>query len=123
MPIQINEENGGKFIAVHVSGKIVKEDYEKLFPKFERLARAYQKLGILYEMSDFHRWDLVSLYEGKVLKIQCSDIFKHVERCAMVGNKNWQEVMTTLCNPFTKVEIPYFDLRNIASTRKWLEEA
>jgi hypothetical protein len=28
MPIQLNEENGGKIPAVHVSGKLAKADYE-----------------------------------------------------------------------------------------------
>ncbi len=28
MPIQLNEENGGKLINVHVSGKLEKADYE-----------------------------------------------------------------------------------------------
>ena len=32
MPIQLNEENGGKVLAVHVSGKLVKADYEHFVP-------------------------------------------------------------------------------------------
>ena len=37
MPIQLNEENGGKMLVVHVSGKLVKADYEHFVPEFERL--------------------------------------------------------------------------------------
>jgi hypothetical protein len=37
MPIRLNEENGGKVLAVHVSGKLVKADYEQVVPEFERL--------------------------------------------------------------------------------------
>ena len=122
MPIQLKEENGGKIIVVRVSGKLVNEDYEKLLPEFERLSCASEKLRILYEMSDFHGWDLGALYEGAVLKIQHFDLIKNIERCAMVGDKKWQEVMTALCKPFTKSEIRYFDLNDIASARKWLEE-
>jgi len=39
MPIQLSEENGGTVIAVHVSGKRVKADYEHFVPEFERLVR------------------------------------------------------------------------------------
>ena len=28
MPIQLNEENGGKILVVHVSGKLAKADYD-----------------------------------------------------------------------------------------------
>ena len=36
MPIQLNEENGGKVLIVHVSGKVIKADYEHFVPEFER---------------------------------------------------------------------------------------
>ena len=32
MPIQLNEENGGKVLIVHVSGKVIKADYSTLCP-------------------------------------------------------------------------------------------
>ena len=32
MPIQLNEENGGKLLVVHVSGKLAKADYEHFVP-------------------------------------------------------------------------------------------
>jgi len=32
MPIQLNEENGGKILVVHVSGKLVKQITSTLFP-------------------------------------------------------------------------------------------
>ena len=30
MPIQLNEENGGKLLILHISGKLVKADYGTL---------------------------------------------------------------------------------------------
>ena len=40
MPIQLNGEAGGKVLAVHVSGKLAKADYEHFVPEFERLIRS-----------------------------------------------------------------------------------
>jgi len=40
MSIQLNEENGGKVIIVHVSGKLAKADYEHFVPEVERLVRS-----------------------------------------------------------------------------------
>ncbi len=45
MPIQLKEENGGKLINVHVSGKLEKADYEHFVPEFERLARQHGKIA------------------------------------------------------------------------------
>jgi hypothetical protein len=36
MPIQFNEENDGKALVVHVSGKMVKADYHKLLDAHHR---------------------------------------------------------------------------------------
>jgi len=41
MTIQLNEEYGGKVLAVHVSGKLAKSDYEQFVPEFERLVRQH----------------------------------------------------------------------------------
>ena len=41
MSIKLNEENGGKVLEVHVSGKLVKADYEHFVPEFERLIRQH----------------------------------------------------------------------------------
>jgi len=49
MTIQLNEENGGKMLAIHVSGKLEKTDYEHFVPEFERLVRQHGKLRILFD--------------------------------------------------------------------------
>ena len=32
MPIQLKEENGGKILVIHISGKLVKADYGHFVP-------------------------------------------------------------------------------------------
>jgi len=39
-----------------------------------------------------------------------------------VGEKKWQEWMTTVCRPFTRAEIRYFDHAAAAEARAWLEK-
>ena len=63
MPIQLNEENGGKLLAVHVSGKLAKADYEHFVPEFERLVRQHGKLRVLFDMTGFHGWEAGALWE------------------------------------------------------------
>ena len=61
MPIQLNAESGGKLLAVSVSGKLEKSDYEHLEPVFERLVRNHGKLRVLFDMTDFHGWEAGAL--------------------------------------------------------------
>jgi hypothetical protein len=50
MPIQLNEEDGGKLLAVHVNGKLTKAENQQLVPEFKRLVRQHGKLRIFFNM-------------------------------------------------------------------------
>jgi hypothetical protein len=120
MSIQLNEENGGKVLAVHVSGKLEKADYERFVPEFERLIRQHGKLRVLFEMSAFHGWQSGALWEDTKFAI---NHFGDIERLAMVGESRWQRGMAIFCKPFTKASVRYFDHAEAAEARKWLDEA
>ena len=120
MPIQLNEENGGKMLVVHVSRKLAAADYEHFVPEFERLVREHGKVSVLFNMTGFHGWEAGALWEDTKFA------FKHfadIERLAMVGEKRWQHGMATFCKPFTKATIRYFDHADAAEARKWLGES
>ena len=120
MPIQLKVENEGKTISVHVSGKLVADDYEHLVPEFDRLVGVHGKLRVLFDMADFHGWTPGALWEDTKFAMHH---FGNIERLAMVGDKKWEHGMATFCKPFTKATIRYFNHSAEAEARKWLEEA
>ena len=119
MPIQLKEENGGKIIAVHVSGKLTKADYEHFVPEFECQIQKHGRLCVLFDMSGLQGWDAGAAWEDCKFGIAH---FADIERLAMVGERKWQEVMATLCKPFTKAKVRYFDHAQAAEAVKWLDE-
>ena len=120
MPIQLKQESGGRILVVHVSGKLVKEDYAHFVPEFERLLREHGKLRLLFDMTGFHGWEAGAAWEDFKFGVAH---FADIERLAMVGEKKWQQGMATFCKPFTKATIRYFDHIDIAGARKWLGES
>jgi len=120
MTIQLNEENNGKLLAVHVSGKLVKADYAQFVPEVERLIRQHGKLRMLFDMTGFHGWDASAAWEDFKFGVEH---YADIERLAMVGEKQWQHGMATFCKPFTKAKVRYFDHADAAEARKWLDEA
>jgi hypothetical protein len=142
MPILLNEEDGGKVLIVHVSGKLTKADYHHFAPKFERLVRHHGKLRVLFDMTDFHGWEDGALRENIKFDLK---YFGDIERIAMVGEKKWQHGVAdvALClrmdvmvgeetwqhglamffTPFTVATLRYFDQADAAEARKWLGEA
>jgi hypothetical protein len=120
MSIKLNEENGGKVLVVHVSGKLVKADYEHFVPEFERLVRQNGKLSVLFDMTGLHEWEAAAMWEDTKFAIKH---FADIDKLAMVGEKKWQHGMVTFCKPFTKATVRYFDHADSAAARKWLAEA
>jgi hypothetical protein len=41
MSIQLDEEDDGRVLVIHVSGKLKKEDYEHFVPEVERLVQQH----------------------------------------------------------------------------------
>jgi hypothetical protein len=117
MPIQLNEEDGGKMLVVHVGGKLAKANYEHFVPEFERLVQQHGKLRVLFDMTGFHGWEGGALWEDIKFDVKH---FADIERLAMVGEKKWQQGMATFCKPFTTATIRYFDHADAAEARKWL---
>ncbi len=117
MSTQTNEENYGKVLAVYVSGKLTKEDYDKFLPEMEKLINIHGKLRVLFVMTNFAGWELSALWEDIKFDIKH---FGDIERVAMVGEKKWQKELSLFCVPFAKAVVRYFDHSEASEARIWL---
>jgi SpoIIAA-like len=118
MPVDLREEAGGKILTVRLSGKLTKQDYERLGPEVERLIKQHKKIRILCELHDFHGWEAGALWED--LKFDLKH-FADIERLAIVGESRWEHGMAVFCKPFTTAKIRYFDSSKPAEARGWIE--
>jgi hypothetical protein len=118
MALELNELQQGKILNVKLSGKLHKDDYQHFVPLVERLIGQHGKIRIMVELHDFHGWDMAALWED--LKFDVKH-FKDIERLAIVGETKWEQGMATFCKPFTTADIRYFDVKDIAAARQWIE--
>jgi len=119
MPLLITPQTDKRILSVSVGGSLVKADYERFVPEFERLAGQHGKLRLLFEMVDFHGWTVGAAWED--IKFG----FKHfsdIDRIAMVGESKWQKGMAVFCQPFTRATVRYFDRGKATEARTWLGE-
>src|SRR5665213_3366137 len=99
---------------MHVTGCLVKADYEGLVAEFGRLAGEQGKLRVLFDMTGLHGWDAGAAWED--IKFD----FKHfadIDRLAIVGDAKWQEGMSWFFKPFTKATVRFFDHKNYDAAR------
>jgi hypothetical protein len=118
MPVELKEECGGRILEVHAMGKITRPDYEQFVPTFERLRRQHGKLRVLLQLHDFHGWTTGGLWED--IKFDAKH-FAHIERLAIVGEKQWQRGMAAFCKPFTTAKIRFYTPEQADGARQWLE--
>ena len=117
MGIELTQQDGGRVLEVHVSGKLTGDDYERLVPEVERLIGQHGRLRVLFDMHDFHGWTAGALWED--IKFDLKH-FRDIERLALVGERQWESGMATFCRPFTTATIRYFDRAQAEDARRWL---
>jgi hypothetical protein len=120
MTLEVKQEAGGKVIEVHITGKLAKEDYEHFAPIVEELIRDFGKINVLVSMHDFHGWTAGALWED--IKFDLKH-FRDIARLAIVGETKWEQGMATFCRPFTTAKIRYFDRKDEAAAKAWIESA
>jgi hypothetical protein len=119
MSVEMHEEAGGKIMTLKLSGKLMKEDYERFGPEVDRLIAQHGKIRLVVQMHDFHGWSMGALWED--VKFDWKH-FSHIERLALVGDRKWEAGMAVFCRPFTTAQIRYFDEAKLDEASRWIHE-
>jgi hypothetical protein len=119
MAVEVKHDAANEFLAVTASGKLSKADYEHFVPEVERLIAEHGKIRLLFQMKDFHGWEMGALWEDVKFDVKH---FKDIERLALVGDKKWEAGMAAFCKPFTTAKIKYFDVAQVEEAKSWLTE-
>ena len=117
MPIELQTEHEN-LLVVRASGKLTKDDYAALLPQVDRLIEEHYKISILFDMRDFHGWELAAAWEDTKFAFHH---FRDIERLAVVGEKPWQKVMAVVCKPFTRAEVRYYAHEQSEQAHQWLQ--
>ncbi len=120
MPVDLQEEAGGKILSLKLSGKLTKGDYERFTPEVERLIKQHGKVRIFCQMHDFHGWEMGALWQDVKFDMKH---FADVERLALVGESKWEAGMAAFCKPFTKATVRYFDVSKMDEAHTWIQGA
>ncbi|MCO8122934.1 STAS/SEC14 domain-containing protein [Stieleria sp. TO1_6] len=120
MSFSLTEVADRNILEVSVTGKLSKEAYEEFVPATEAAIAKYGKIRILFQMHDFHGWEMGAMWEDIKFDIKH---FADIERLAIVGESKWEKGMSVFCRPFTTAKIKYFDVADAQAARDWIHEA
>lgn len=106
-------------IAISVSGKIEKQDYEKLTPVIEKTERDNEKIRLYVEIGE-----LDGITWGALMK-DITTYFKHArnfKKVAVVGEGNYsEETWAKISNPFIKAEVKHFPKEEQVLAEEWIK--
>ena len=99
----------------HAGGKLTHEDYETFRDHIEEMVHEHGSVRVMLVLEDFHGWDFQAAWDDLKLALQYPGKF---DRCAILGDRSWQEWMIKLAKPFFRVK--YFDRGQREAAWRWL---
>ncbi len=117
--IEVEELYKGRLVKIVAAGKLTRNSYDTFTPELDRLIEAHGKIRMMFEMVEFEGWTLGAAWED--LKFGCKH-FNHIERIAIVGDRKWEKAMASVCKPFTRAKVRYFDVEELVVAREWIAE-
>jgi SpoIIAA-like len=116
--LTFQEKGSGNVLGVKVIGKLTHFDYQQLISKLETRIQKHGKIRVLVELEDCKGWDDpdAAWDDLKVWLNGRGDI----DRCAVVGERKWQERVIQLTWPFFTKH--YFDKAELEKAWQWVLE-
>ena len=108
-----------KVVGVKLSGKLHDDDYRRFVPMIESLLTAEGQVRLFVQFEDFQGWDMHAAWDDFKFALQHYSDF---ERIAMVGDRRWEQWLASVCKPFTKAKVKYFDHSEVDAAWNWLRE-
>ena len=88
-------------------------------PLIESILTAEGKVRLFVQFEEFQGWDMHAAWDDFKFALKHYSDF---ERIVMVGDRRWEKWMTSVCKPFTKAEVRYFDRADVDAAWTWLRE-
>jgi len=117
--VYVEEQFGGRVVKVIAAGKLTRNSYRSFTPELDSQVKKHGKIRLLFEMIEFDGWTMGAVWDD--LKFGCKH-FNHIERIAIVGDRKWEKAMATVCKPFTRAKVRYFDISEIDEAENWISE-
>ncbi len=108
-----------KIVGFKLRGKLHDEDYKTFVPAVEAAVAAEGKLRLFAQFDDFHGWDVHAAWDDLRFGLRH---YRDFDRIAMVGDRWWQAWLVTICRPFTRAKVKYFDAAKVNDAWEWLRE-
>jgi hypothetical protein len=109
----------GNVLWLKVSGKLSREEYADLVPKWEQVIAQCGSMRLLFQLEPgFSGWQPLAAFDDLKFSLAHRD---DIERVAVVGEKRWHE-SAKLWSLLVNSEVRYFEQFQLDEAQEWLRE-
>jgi hypothetical protein len=112
-------ENHGRLLALRVSGKLERLDYDRIVPVVEAAIAAHAPIRVLIEMDDFRGFSAAALLEELKFDVRNR---KHFERIAVLGGGVLARWLTKVGRALFTADVRSFHPQHERTARAWIAE-
>lgn len=117
--VKLAKDAGGRVIEISAVGKLTRKDYMDFVPEIDIEVARHGTVRLLFDFVGFEGWTLGALFSDTKFTVTH---YRSIERLAIVGDRQWEKAMATVCKPFTKAEVRYFDIDEMDTAKAWIRE-
>jgi universal stress protein A len=118
--LEFLEETWDKVLALRVSGELTHEDTHKFFLAIDAKLARYRGARALIELDHPTGLELRTLADELAFDREYG---KHLERCAIVGDRAWERWMVKIAKPFyPHTELRFFETDQREEAKAWIHE-
>lgn len=117
--LKILPQSTDKILAIKVSGKLTHKDYEEFIPLLDAKIHEGEHIHMLADITEFEGMTLHAVIDDFLASVK---YWPNFEAVAVVGNKDWEEVLTKFGNYLSPAHAKYFKAGEMAEAWRWLED-
>lgn len=118
--LEVREKPDANIVELTVNGRITRADFDQAVAVLDQKIKEHGSVRLLEEVRSIGALEPSLIWED--LKWVFAH-YKNITRTAVVADRKWIELYTKIVKPFVKIEMRYFESREIEEARRWLESA
>ena len=115
--LDYKEDTDAGIVEITVDGRITREEFDDVAAKLEALIASHGKIRILEIVNDFQGIETSAFWDDLKFSLRHLNDFS---KCAVVSDKQWVNLWSTLLRPFISCEVEHFEPDEIEMARAWL---
>ncbi|RNB80266.1 STAS/SEC14 domain-containing protein [Brevibacillus fluminis] len=117
--LRLIESRNDDVIAVEISEKVTRKDYQEIEGAFQKLVDRHGKIKVLLTLGDYTGFSM-DVFLAKLDFIK--KFYRYCDRIAFVSNRNWLANIVDIEKHFIKANVKHFEPAQQDEAWSWLAE-